>query len=131
MRYLDSHFVFAYILNCSTLRNFQFSVWSSAMPKETEYIKKNLILKMRYSSVAAGLFCYSEITNNQSIIIPHRHSIAPNGSLLITGTRRSDTGVYTCTDTLSDDLTRRRLRLRVLGKLIFIIIITYENLCQT
>ena len=39
----DSHFVFAYILNCSTLTKFQFSVWSSAMPKETESIKKNLI----------------------------------------------------------------------------------------
>ena len=44
MRYFDSHFVFAYILNCSTLTKFQLSVWSSAMPKETESIKKkNLI----------------------------------------------------------------------------------------
>ena len=43
MRYFGSHFVFAYILNCSTLRKFQFSVWSSAMPKETESIKKNVI----------------------------------------------------------------------------------------
>ena len=42
MRYLGSHFVFAYILNCSTLRKFQFSVWSSAMPKEKESIKQKL-----------------------------------------------------------------------------------------
>ena len=40
MRYFDSHFVFAYILNCSTLTKFQLSVWSSAMPKEKESIKK-------------------------------------------------------------------------------------------
>ena len=40
MRYFDSHFVFAYILNCSTLTKFQLSVWSSALPKETESIKK-------------------------------------------------------------------------------------------
>ena len=42
MRYIGSHFVFAYILNYSTLRKFQFSVWSSAMPKEVESIKKKL-----------------------------------------------------------------------------------------
>ena len=42
MSYFGSHFVFAYILNCSTLRKFQFSVWSSAMPKETESTKKKL-----------------------------------------------------------------------------------------
>jgi len=40
MRYFGSHFVFAYILNCSTLTKFQFSVWSSTMPEETESIKK-------------------------------------------------------------------------------------------
>ena len=43
MGHFGGHFVFAYILNCSTLTKFQFSVWSSAMPKETEAIKKNLI----------------------------------------------------------------------------------------
>ena len=43
MSHFGSHFVFAYILNCSTLTMFQFSVWSTAMPKETESIRKNLI----------------------------------------------------------------------------------------
>ena len=42
MRYFGSHFVYAYILNCSTLTKFQLSVWSSTMPKETESIKKKL-----------------------------------------------------------------------------------------
>ena len=40
--YFGSHFVFAYILNYSTLTKFQLSVWSSVMPKETESIKKKL-----------------------------------------------------------------------------------------
>ena len=40
MGYFGSHFVFACILSWSTLTKFQFSVWSSAMPKETESIKK-------------------------------------------------------------------------------------------
>ena len=42
MPYFGSHFVFAYILNCSTLSKIQFSVWSSEMLKETESIKKKL-----------------------------------------------------------------------------------------
>ena len=41
MRYFDSHFVFAYILKCSRLTKL-LSVWTSAMPKETEYIKQKL-----------------------------------------------------------------------------------------
>ena len=53
MSHFGSHFVFAYILNCSTLTKFQFSVWSPAMPKKTESVKKNS--NARYSSVAAGL----------------------------------------------------------------------------
>ena len=44
MRYFDSHFVFACISNCSTLTKFQLSVWSSALPKETESIKKKNLL---------------------------------------------------------------------------------------
>ena len=40
MSHFGSHFVFAYILNCSTLTKFQFSVWSPAMPKKTESLKK-------------------------------------------------------------------------------------------
>ena len=60
MRYFDSHFVFAYILNCSTLTKFQFSVWSSAMPKETESIKKKKLNtskqgKAQNLGLAAGL----------------------------------------------------------------------------
>ena len=42
MGHFGSHFVFAYILNCSTLTKFQFSVRASAMPKETELKKKKL-----------------------------------------------------------------------------------------
>ena len=55
MRYFDSHFVFAYILNCSTLTKFQFSVWSSAMPKETESIKKKLITSKQGKAPNLGL----------------------------------------------------------------------------
>ena len=56
MSHFGSHFVFAYILNCSTLTKFQFSVWSFAMPKKTESVKKKTqYFKTRYSSVAAGL----------------------------------------------------------------------------
>ena len=47
MRQIGSHFVFAYILNCSTLKKFQFSVWSSAMPKETKSIKKKRNISKR------------------------------------------------------------------------------------
>ena len=54
--YFGGHFVFGHILNCSTLTKLQFSVWSSAMPKETESIKKKTYFnKTRCSSVAAGL----------------------------------------------------------------------------
>ena len=57
MGHFGSHFVFAHILNGSTLTKFQFSVWSSAMPKETESIKKKTeYLKTRFSSEAAGLY---------------------------------------------------------------------------
>ena len=40
MGHFASHFVFVYIINCLTLTKFKFSVWSSAMPKEPESIKK-------------------------------------------------------------------------------------------
>ena len=60
MGHFGSHFVFAYILNCSTLTKFQFSVWSSAMPKETESIKKKLNTSKKGKApnlgLAAGLF---------------------------------------------------------------------------
>ena len=42
MGYFGSHFIFAYFLNWLTLTKFQFCVWSSAMPKETESIKNKL-----------------------------------------------------------------------------------------
>ena len=55
MHYFDSHFVFAYILNCSTLTKFQLSFWSSAMPKETESIKKKLNTSKQGKALNLGL----------------------------------------------------------------------------
>ena len=60
MGHFGSHFVFAYILNFSTLTKFQFSVWPSAMPKETETIKKKLNTSKQGKApnlgLAAGLY---------------------------------------------------------------------------
>ena len=44
---VGGHFVFGHILKCPTLTKFQFSVWSSAMPKETESINKKIISTKR------------------------------------------------------------------------------------
>ena len=40
MGHFGRYFIFACILNCSTLIKLEFSVWLSAMPRETESIKK-------------------------------------------------------------------------------------------
>ena len=76
MRYFVNHFVFASILNCSTLTKFQFSAWSSAIPMETESIKKKTqYLKTRYSSVAAGLYIQSSLDDIQTPVKPSKIEI--------------------------------------------------------
>ena len=71
MGHFGSHFVFVYILNCSTLTKFQFSAWSSAMPKETESIKKKLDTSKKKDKapnlgLAAGLI-YESVTAEEII----------------------------------------------------------------
>ena len=55
MGHFDSHFVFVYIINCLTLTKFQFSVWSSAIPKETESMKKKLNTSKQGKDLNLGL----------------------------------------------------------------------------
>ena len=57
MGHFASHFVFVYIINCLTLTKFKFSVWSSAMPNETESMKKKLDTSKR--GVAQWLLVYT------------------------------------------------------------------------